>query len=96
MISRANDLHLLINLTIIATEVEMQTATIYETKTKLSSLIKLIEQSNERILITKHGHPVAELGPVSRKSRLLVDPFLAGIHINYDPVEPTEDEWPPE
>lgn len=89
-------MHLLVKLTIITREVDMQTATIYETKTKLSSLIKLIEQSNERILITKHGHPVAELGPVSRKSRLLVDPLLAGIHINYDPAEPTEDEWPPE
>ncbi len=73
----------------------MKTATIYETKTKLSSLIKLVEQSNERILITKHGHRVAERGPVSRKSRLLVDPLLAGIQINYDPVKPTEDEWLP-
>ncbi|MEI6389091.1 MAG: type II toxin-antitoxin system Phd/YefM family antitoxin [Spirochaetota bacterium] len=74
----------------------MHTTTIYETKTNLSSLIKLVEQSNERILITKHGHPVAELGPVSRKSRLLVDPLLAGIQINFDPMEPTEDEWLPE
>jgi antitoxin (DNA-binding transcriptional repressor) of toxin-antitoxin stability system len=73
----------------------MQTASIHETKTKLSSLIKLVEQSNELILFTKHGHPVAERGPVSRKSRLLVDPLLAGIQINCDPVEPTEDEWLP-
>jgi prevent-host-death family protein len=71
----------------------MQTATVYETKTNLSSLIRLVEQSNERILITKHGHPVAELGPVSRKSRLLTDPYLAEIHINYDPAAPTEEAW---
>jgi prevent-host-death family protein len=72
----------------------MQTATVYETKTNLSSLLKLIEQTNERIIITKHGRPVAELGPVSRKTRILPDPFLAEIRVDYDPVAPTEDEWP--
>ncbi len=71
----------------------MQTATIYEAKTNLSSLINQVERSHERILITKHGHPVAELGPVSRKSRLVTDAVLAELTIGYDPVKPTEDEW---
>jgi len=73
----------------------MQTATVYEAKTNLSNLIKQVEMSHERIVITKHGHPVAELGPVSRKSRLVTDSALATIQIVNDPTLPTEDEWGP-
>lgn len=73
----------------------MQTATVYEAKTNLSSLIKQVEQSHERIVITKHGHPVAELGPVTRKSRLVTDPKLAALRMDYDPTLPTEEEWGP-
>jgi prevent-host-death family protein len=38
---------------------------IYEAKTQLPKLIERV-QKGERITITKHGRPVAELGPVRR------------------------------
>lgn len=40
----------------------------YQAKTHLSELLNRVEQG-ERFVITRHGHPVAELGPVSRRSR---------------------------
>lgn len=66
---------------------------VYDTKTNLSSLLQRVEKYKETIIITKHGHPVAELGPLTKKTRLLTDPVLRDIRIMYDPTEPTESEW---
>lgn len=71
----------------------MLTISLHEAKTHLSSLIDSIERSGERIIIERHGKPVAELSRISSKSRLKTDPRLKNIAINYDPIEPTEDEW---
>ena len=44
----------------------MKTVGAFEAKTHLSSLLDQVEQG-ERVIITKHGRPVAELVPVSRR-----------------------------
>jgi len=71
----------------------MQMVNVYDTKTNLSGLLLRVEKYKETIIITKHGHPVAELGPVHRKTRLSTDPVLKNIKIMFDPTEPTETEW---
>jgi len=38
----------------------------YDAKTHLSQLLDGVEEKGERYIITRHGQPVAELGPVRR------------------------------
>jgi antitoxin (DNA-binding transcriptional repressor) of toxin-antitoxin stability system len=73
----------------------MKTLNIHETKTHLSSLLKEIEATGERIVICRNGKPVADLSAHRPASRLEQDPLLAKTRINYDPTEPaTEEDWP--
>jgi prevent-host-death family protein len=57
-----------------------RTATVgaYEAKTHLPELLRRVEKG-ERITITKHGHPVAELVPASDDRRRHVSEAIAGI-----------------
>lgn len=41
---------------------------VFEAKTRLSALIDQV-RAGRRFIITKHGEPVAELGPVSQPKR---------------------------
>lgn len=50
----------------------------YEAKTHLPELIRRVE-SGERITITRHGHPVAELVPPGESSATDVREAIAGI-----------------
>ncbi len=50
----------------------------YEAKTHLPKLLKRIKKG-ERFTITKHGHPVAELIPVTRKDPEAVRQTINGI-----------------
>jgi antitoxin (DNA-binding transcriptional repressor) of toxin-antitoxin stability system len=73
----------------------MKILNIHETKTHLSSLLKEIEKTGERVVICRNGKPVADLSAHKPKSRLELDPVLSKARINYDPTEPaTEDDWP--
>jgi len=46
----------------------MTTVTAYEAKTHLPRLIRAVEQG-ETVIITRHGKPVAQLGPVQDQRR---------------------------
>jgi prevent-host-death family protein len=50
----------------------------YEAKTHLPELLRRVEKG-ERITITKHGHPVAELIPASDERRRRVSEAIAGL-----------------
>lgn len=68
---------------------------IHETKTNLSSILKKIEGTDERMVICRNGKPVADLTSHKPVDRLKVHPELSEIRINYDPTEPlSEEEWP--
>lgn len=71
----------------------MESYSIKETKTHLSSLISKIEQTKEKIIIQKHGKPVAVLSPLDKKSRLHIDDALSKVVIKGDLTAPTEGEW---
>jgi prevent-host-death family protein len=73
----------------------MKIVNIHEAKTKLSALLAEMEATGEKVLICRHGKPVADLVPHRRRSRLAPHPVMSKIRINYDPIEPLAgDEWP--
>ncbi len=77
----------------------MITVNMHEAKTRLSELVKAVEEKNETVVICRKGRPVAQLTmpPRRRVNRLRTDSKLKPISINYDPTEPlSEDEWPSE
>jgi prevent-host-death family protein len=77
----------------------MITVNMHEAKTRLSELVKAVEEGQETVVICRGGAPVAELKaiPPRKVNRLKPDLRLKPIAINYDPTEPlTEDEWPSE
>lgn len=70
----------------------------HEAKTRLSELVKAVEERGDVVILCRDGREVAEIRSRQRAKprnltpdpRLRVD-FAAG----YDPSEPlTEDEWP--
>jgi prevent-host-death family protein len=73
----------------------MKIVNIHEAKTQLSALLAEIEKTGEKVLICRHGKPVADLVPHRKRSRLEPHPVMSQIRIDYDPSEPlAEDEWP--
>ncbi len=77
----------------------MITVNMHEAKTRLSELVKAVEEKNETVVICRKGLPVAQLTtPVRRPvNRLKTHSDLKPIGIDYDPTEPLgEDEWPAE
>jgi antitoxin (DNA-binding transcriptional repressor) of toxin-antitoxin stability system len=77
----------------------MITVNMHEAKSRLSELVKAVEEKGEIVVLCRDGKPVAELNKpsASRKkfNRLKPQPQLSRIQINYDPTEPLQpDEWP--
>ena len=83
----------------------MTVVSIYEAKANLSKLIASLESGEERVVLCRHGVPVADLVPHRKESPLLEpDPALAGARFLESPVlrnTPTdfkaavaEEEWP--
>jgi antitoxin (DNA-binding transcriptional repressor) of toxin-antitoxin stability system len=73
----------------------------HEAKTRLSELVKAVEERNEVVILCRAGREVAEIR--RRPGRLQArdlgpDPrFRVEFASGYDPAEPlTEDEWPPD
>ena len=50
----------------------------YHAKTHLAQLLDRVERG-ERITITRHGHPVAELVPPAGAPQMTVDEAIAGL-----------------
>ncbi len=71
----------------------MITVSIHEAKTHLSALIASVERTGEKIIIQRHGRAVAEINPVSHKSRLKLDPVLKNVKVMSDLTQPTSEEW---
>jgi prevent-host-death family protein len=73
----------------------MKIVNIHEAKTKLSALLAEVEATGEKVLICRHGKPIADLVPHRKRRRLEPHPVMSKIRIDYDPTEPlAEDEWP--
>lgn len=78
----------------------MITASMHEAKSRLSELVKAVEESREIVILQRNGKPVAEIRPhiPNKIVRRLVKPDPAlkvKLAPGYDPAEPlTADEWP--
>lgn len=70
----------------------MKTVNVQEAKTKLSALLDEIEKTGEKVLICRHGKPVADLVPHKKSNRLEPHPLMGQIRIKYDPVEPLSED----
>ena len=72
----------------------------HEAKSRLSELVKAVEETGETVILRRNGKPVAEIRPYVRQGKVRRDlrpepslrPVLAP---GYDPAEPlSDDEWP--
>jgi len=59
---------------------------VHDAKTQLSRLLELVEQG-EKVVIARHGKPVAELVPAANKKGLPIGTARE------DPLAPPGDEW---
>ena len=76
----------------------MISVNIHEAKTKLSALLRMIEEKGEPIIICRNGTPVAEIRPIEEAGDPLAqNPRLTGVIFNEDPALPLkENDWPDE
>ena len=76
----------------------MITANMHEAKSRLSELVKAVEERGEIIILCRNGKEVAEIHPRKKATekpirRLTPDPNLCPIFApGYDPAEPASDE----
>lgn len=78
-------------------------ANMHEAKSRLSALVKAVEEDGETVILCRNGKQVAEITRYHPPGdtpirRLLPDPALRAILApGYDPTEAaSEDEWPEE
>lgn len=77
----------------------MITVNMHEAKTRLSELVKAVEEGNEVVVLCRDGREVAEIrrrGARRSVRDLRPDPvFRVEYAPGYDPTEPlSDDEWP--
>ncbi len=77
----------------------MITVNMHEAKTRLSELVRAVEERNEIVVLCRDGHAVAEIRRHAKRRAvrsLTPDPrFRVEFAPGYDPAEPlTDDEWP--
>lgn len=76
----------------------MNLINIYEAKTKLSQIIRDIEESKQKVIICKNGKPVVDMVIHQKKEYpLRQNEELLGAQYLVDPCEGvTEEDWPTE
>ncbi|MBF0386413.1 MAG: type II toxin-antitoxin system prevent-host-death family antitoxin [Candidatus Omnitrophica bacterium] len=66
----------------------------HQAKTKLSALLAAVQFKGERVIICRHGTPVAELTPFRGvpKDPFHQDPALKKVIFKGSPMDPLDDE----
>jgi antitoxin (DNA-binding transcriptional repressor) of toxin-antitoxin stability system len=79
----------------------MITVNMHEAKSRLSALVKAVEERGETVLLCRNGKVAAQIvgmgkQPVLRRNRIKPDPRLKVVFSpGYNPTEPlTDAEWP--
>jgi antitoxin (DNA-binding transcriptional repressor) of toxin-antitoxin stability system len=77
----------------------MITVNMHEAKSRLSELVKAVEERGETVLLCRDGKPVATINKSpachGKFDRLKPHRTLGRIQFDYDPAEPLQaDEWP--
>ena len=74
----------------------MITVNMHEAKTRLSELVKAVEDDNETVILQRHGTPVAELRRIQRRRQPKVDRLKTHPQLKvtfargYHPAEPLQ------
>jgi prevent-host-death family protein len=71
----------------------MKTIKASEFKAKCLKLMDEVAETEETIVITKNGRPVAQLGPVVERPKTLLGLHKGQITILGDIIEPIDEEW---
>ncbi|MGH8476132.1 MAG: type II toxin-antitoxin system Phd/YefM family antitoxin [Methylococcales bacterium] len=71
----------------------MKTIKASEFKAKCLNLMNEVQESGNSIIITKNGHPVAQLGPVILRPVTLAGCHKGKIDITGDIVSPSGEPW---
>ena len=84
---------------VLARLANMITVNMHEAKTRLSELVRAVEERNETVVLCRDGRAVAEIRRRVKKRAarsLTPDPrFRVALAPDYHPAEPlTNDEWP--
>jgi antitoxin (DNA-binding transcriptional repressor) of toxin-antitoxin stability system len=81
----------------------MITVNMHEAKSRLSALVKAVEEEGETVILQRNGQPVAEIHRYQPSPALPLrnlhprEDLRVIVAPGYDPAEPlTEDEWPEE
>ena len=80
----------------------MITVNMHEAKSRLSELVKAVEERGETVILQRHGQPVAEIhayrpATTANFSRFDADPSLRVTLLpGYDPTEPLQPDELPE
>lgn len=76
----------------------MITVNMHEAKTRLSALVKMVEEGETSVVICRNGKPVAQLEKPKQADmgRLKPHPTLSKVILNYDPTEPLQPDEIPE
>ena len=64
-----------------------------ECKARCLKLMDEVQQTGEEMIITKHGKPVARLGPVAGNPPSLFGCMKGSVEILGDIIEPVDVEW---
>lgn len=86
-------------MTELANLANMISVNMHEAKSRLSELVKAVEEGSETVIICRKGKPVAELHrtPPPKVDRLAPNSDLKPLYVapDFDPAEPlSEEEWP--
>jgi antitoxin (DNA-binding transcriptional repressor) of toxin-antitoxin stability system len=84
---------------VLAKLANMITVNMHEAKTRLSELVKAVEENNEVVVLCRDGLEIAEIRRIGKRRLirdLTPDPrFAVKFKRGYRPNEPlSEDEWP--
>ena len=78
----------------------MIVANMHEAKTRLSALVKSVEEDGETVILCRNGKQVAEIRPLSTPASVprnfdTIPELRVKFPADYHPAEPlSEEEWP--
>jgi len=71
----------------------MKTISIHEAKAHFSELLSTVQDQGVSIILSRYGHPVAEIKPLCSRERCIPHTHLSHVRIHRDPTKPTAEEW---
>jgi prevent-host-death family protein len=71
----------------------MKTISVHEAKAHFSELLSAVQDEGISIIVSRYGHPVAEIKPLQSRQRCTPHKHLSRAKILGDPTQPTTEEW---